>query len=92
MKLNWKQLCSGHDLEGNLEIWDLTNWHTINWETCKILEFPSHVDRERVYRISTQPGTIDKTWEKLQKIIVPAGCIVDIYLPSDMKHVKIEYK
>lgn len=91
MKLTKEQL-SYSIVNGEVTIHEIWN-HLLSEESIRVLEYPSHIERKRVTKITLNYSDFSFSgWEKqLKKIIVPSGCYVINNLPSYL-NVTIEYK
>ena len=66
--------------------------YPLSEESIRVLEYPSHIERKRVTKITLGDDFYYSGWEKqLKKIIVPSGCYLNNNLPSYL-NVTIEYK
>jgi hypothetical protein len=66
--------------------------YPLSEESIRVLEYPSHIERKRVTKITLGDDFYYSGWEKqLKKIIVPSGCYLIKNLPSWL-NVTIEYK
>lgn len=67
--------------------------HLLSEESIRVLEYPSHIERKRVTKITL--GYNDFIFsgreKQFKKIIVPSGCYLIENLPSYL-NVTIEYK
>ena len=62
-------------------------------ESIRVLEYPSHIERKRVKKITLGYYNMDFFFrqKQLKRIIVPSGCYLHNGLPSYL-NVTIEYK
>ena len=91
MKLTKEQVQYSVNSNGNVEIHRIWT-HRIDESSIRVLEYPSHIDRKRVTKITTHDDfRLVWNWINLKKIIVPYGCCFENNLPSHFVGM-IEYK
>lgn len=89
MKLTKNQL--RYSIEnGEVTIHEIWN-HMLSEESIRVLEYPSHIDRKRVTKITLNYDDFSWWGKQLKKIIVPSGCYLINGLPLCWT-VTIEYK
>ena len=91
MKLT-KDLLNYDIFDGEVTIHGI-RMYLLSEESIRVLEYPSHIERKRVTKITLgYEDFVYSGWEKqLKKIIVPRDCYLIKNLPSYL-NVTIEYK